>query len=165
MSNDKQITIFMLAGGHPSLMSLEAGLPPLIELGAKIDIATRRKPQTDSYDWPIHAYQMRPRVEGSFNRLSSQWFQSVWRGRVVRRIARRQDAATATTMLAFRDPDVLNSFLTADIVVALDQAAVYTVWKAAQERSDGSFVFGLPEALVRTKHLLAERAGVREKST
>jgi hypothetical protein len=165
MTNNKPVTIFMIAGGHPSLMSLEAGIPPLLELGAKIDIATRRKPQTDGYDWPINAYQLRPRVEGQFNRLSTQWVQSIWRGRVVRRIARRKDAATATTMIAFRDPDALNSFLTADIVVALDQTAVYTVWKAAQERSDGAFVFGLPEALVRTKHVIAERAGVREIPT
>jgi hypothetical protein len=67
-------------------------------------------------------------------------------------------------MLALRDPDVVNALWTADIVVALDTAAVYTLWKVAQERSDGDFVFGLTEALARTRRLAGGRAVESERS-
>lgn len=165
MTVAKPITIFMLAGSQPSLMALEAGIPPLLDLGAKVEIATRRKPETDFGDWPVTSYQLRPRVDEPVQRHSPRWIQSVWRGRVVRRLARRRDTSTATMMLAFRDPDAFKGLSTADIVVALDNPAVYTIWKIGQRRSDGDLVFGLPEALIRARKLASERHIDADKQT
>lgn len=158
------INLLLLAGSRLSPVALRDGIPPLLALGATIELASRRKLETDVSEWPIKAYQIRPRVQDPGPKLSPSWVQSVWRGRVVRRLARRKDATVATSMLALRDPDVVNALWTADIVVALDTAAVYTLWKVAQERSDGDFVFGLTEALARTRRLAGGRAVESERS-
>ena len=158
------ISILLIAGNRLSPVALEEGIPPLLAQGATIELATRRKLETDLSDWPIKAYQIRPRVEVPGAKLSPSWVQSVWRGRVVRRLARRKDATVATSMLAMRDPDVVKGLWSADIVVALDTAAVYTLWKVAQERPDGDFVFGLTEALARTERLARGRVVDSESS-
>jgi hypothetical protein len=135
----------------PPRTALESSVPELVELGAHVQLAAVRRPAVAAADLPLEAWRVRTGVDGRPGRFSRQRLRSIWRTRVIRKVAARCKPAVAAWLVCSHDPRVIASVGSADMLVALDKLAVYTVWRYAQRYPRPDAVYGLTEALIRCR--------------
>ncbi len=141
--------VLMVSVIEPPRIAMETYLPRLIELGAEVELVTRRANEPTTADLPVTAHHARAGVTGDPARFTPRWIRGVWRHRVIRRLASKSKPLMATWLVASRDDHVREAARTADVLIALDRYAVYTVWRLARRNRDAIAVHGLTEAVLR----------------
>jgi hypothetical protein len=139
----------MFSVTEPPRIAMETYLPRLVELGCEVELVTRRAKEPTTDNLPVTAHHARAGVAGDPARLTPRWLTGVWRHRVIRRAASKAKPLMATWLVCSRDDHVLSAARDADVLVALDRYAVYTVWRLAKRNTDAIAVHGLTEAVLR----------------
>jgi hypothetical protein len=147
----------LLSSGTPSQSALHESLPGLLSHGCTVDLIIRNMPEPWMADLGVNVTSLSLGNEMVVD-FAQQRKGSHLPG--LRRLAvRGADPALQTWLLIRWNAKMRKKFEDADIVVALDQAAVYTCWKIAQSRDEGEFVLGLTEANLRCAALIDRRSG------
>jgi hypothetical protein len=150
------VTSVLLVGvAVPPLLALESAIPAFREHGAAIDVATIRP-------WPPALRDLGVRTSrtpvllryppGGVRRGSPRWALAAVRWRVLKIVQPRTGHALRTWRLVRQDPVVREMAQRADVMVALDRHAVYSVWRLARRTGVPAF-FGVAPALEHVESL------------
>jgi hypothetical protein len=157
--------VVLLSAGTPPQSALLDSLPNLTSGSSQVDLIVRKAPEPWMADLGVDVTSLVTGLRyaaGSAGSAGSELLQQGRRAHKLRLLAAsRADASLQTWLLIRWNTAVAQKFQTADLVVALDQAAVYSLWKVAQTREDGDFVLGLTEATLRYEKILERTSPTR----
>lgn len=147
-SPERSVRVLLVSAMAPPSVALASSVPQLVALGAHVELAALRRPTLPA-GLQLDTWRVRPGVSPRPGRLSPRRVQRAWRTRVIGRLATRCKPPLAAWLLCSHDPRVIASVREADILVALDRYAVYTVWRFARRDRRLGAVHGLTEAVLR----------------
>ncbi|MGH8774639.1 MAG: glycosyltransferase [Jiangellaceae bacterium] len=164
------IDVLVVAAVVPEWANLVAAVEALMQAGARVRIACAFElPKEPPKGVVVHRLAMdvgRLRNGRRPQRFTPAWAWVVVRNRVVRARAQRASIPVRTWLLVRYDPWMRDHVAIADALVALEQRAVYAVWRLASENETAVAVLGLKPILaaaedLRAVELIAEKGRVR----
>ncbi|MDX6285606.1 MAG: hypothetical protein QOG53_1091 [Frankiales bacterium] len=146
---DTPVTVLLIGATAPIRTALEGAVPELVENGAEVYLAAYRLSAPDLAGVRIRDMRLlQPRIYPSgTRRFSPRWVVRLPRRLLIRLVEKYGDLAGRVWTTARRDPWLVARAAQADVLVALDPAAAWTVWKLARRHPGTTAVNGLPAAV------------------
>jgi hypothetical protein len=159
-------TVLLVAAADPPRDVLAAALAEFAAAGADVDLALARDRKGTVTGLPLRSIHVLRRPAGRLRAglpaaaLRPGWWRRAARTGASLAVTRRGDLALRTWFAARWDPWVGQELRRADVLVALDRHAVYTVWRLARRVPGAAAVHGL-DAGVRAVRARAPQPAVR----
>ncbi len=149
-------TMLIVAAANPSAETLSAALEQLALLDVVVDVGLARNRSADVHgrcvrDVAVMHPQRRPSVALPRTLLTPSWYRALARSVVARFPTARDDLALRCWYRARWDPWVATAAAGADVLVALDRYAVYTVWRLRRRHRGAIAVYGLDAAVLAVR--------------
>ena len=149
---ERRPTVLLIAATKPARIALESGTAKLAEAGALVEVATYRDQQADLRGLPLREVRiMRPRgwSDPRPRRFSPRYFAAKFRTVLIKLLSRRKNLSLKTWVAAKYDPWMRTHAAGADMIVALDRYAIYTVWRLRRRNRRAALLHGLDAAVSR----------------
>lgn len=146
------IDVLIIAAVVPERNNLVAAVRQLKNAGARVRMACAFDPAVVAVGGKMEVHRLnwdlrRLRNGRQPRRFSPGWAWLVARNIVIRWRIKRAPVSVRTWLLARYDPWIQDQASTADVVVALEQRAVFTAWQLARQFTETNAVLGLRHVL------------------